>query len=151
MKEGKRKGRKNNKFLILLFSFCQTKHVKQPKSQVIYNFHYSNGAPAMFASQYYLKLKGKKCQKLHCHNGVVDHLGHRMLFSSKTIKYFVIWDCKVQKYPVKKKHYWQMTHSYFLEQFSTLFVIASTWIRSTLLCKRGDHSIFMNSGHFTYP
>ena len=25
--------------------------------------------------QYYLKLKGKHCQKFHCRNGVVDHLG----------------------------------------------------------------------------
>ena len=43
--------------------------------QRIYNSHYGNGAPAMFTSQYYLKLKGKHCQRKHCHNGVVDHLG----------------------------------------------------------------------------
>ena len=35
----------------------------------------------------------------------------------------------------------------YLEQFSTQCVIALTWIRSTALFKRGDHSIFMNSGH----
>ena len=29
----------------------------------------------MFTSQYYLKLKGKHCQKPHCRNQVVHHLG----------------------------------------------------------------------------
>ena len=42
--------------------------------QVIYNSDYGNGVPAMFTSQYYLKLKGKHCRKPHCHNGVVDDI-----------------------------------------------------------------------------
>ena len=29
--------------------------------QRIYNSHYCNGVPAMFTSQYYLKLRGKHC------------------------------------------------------------------------------------------
>ena len=49
--------------------------VDENMPQVIYNSHYGNGAPAMFTSQYYLKLKGKHCRKPHYRNGVVDHLG----------------------------------------------------------------------------
>ena len=45
--------------------------------QRIYNSHYCNGVPAMFTSQYYLKLRGKHCRKPHCRNGVVDMLGHK--------------------------------------------------------------------------
>ena len=36
---------------------------------------YGNGAPAMFTSQYYLKLRCKHCRKPNCPNGVVDTLG----------------------------------------------------------------------------
>ena len=43
--------------------------------QRIYNSHYGNGAPSIFTSQYYLKLRGKHCRKPHCRNGVVDTLG----------------------------------------------------------------------------
>jgi hypothetical protein len=41
----------------------------------LYSEPQGNGAPSMFTSYYYLKLKGKHCQKPHCHNRVVDHLG----------------------------------------------------------------------------
>ena len=47
--------------------------------QHIYNFHNCNGVPAMFTSQYYLKLRGKHCRKPHCRNGVVDMLGQAKL------------------------------------------------------------------------
>ena len=41
---------------------------------------------AMFTSQYYLKLKGKHCQKLHRLNGVVNHLGLFSFSSAQTEK-----------------------------------------------------------------
>ena len=49
----------------------------------IYNSHYGNGMPAMFTSQYYLKLRGKHCREPHCHNGVVDTLGHDFSHADK--------------------------------------------------------------------